>query len=354
MKQQAIQYLAFDVHQATCVASLREESGSVVMRSTIKTEAKAIVQFVKACGPRVWVAFEEGVQAQWLHDLLLPHAERVVVCTRRGANPATNKNDELDADQLSEELRTGKLREVDHRGMGVQTLKELVQSYVALVSDATRVMQRIKALYRGRAIAVKGSAVYGRGERKAWLDKLQGGARVRAAALFRQLDLLLELRGPAKGAMVTEARRQAGWKVLRSIPYLGEVRVAELLAIMKTPHRFRTKRNLWPYAGLAVVTRSSADQEFVDGKLRKKKRAPITRGLNRNHNPLLKAVFKGAATAATLRPGPLRDWYEACLKRGVREELAKVSLARKIASIVLRLWKKGELWDPDKLTIQAT
>jgi transposase len=141
---------------------------------------------------------------------------------------------------------------------------------------------------------------------------------------------------------------------VRSIPYLGEVRVAELLAIMKTPHRFRTKRNLWPYAGLGVVTRSSADKEFVDGKLRKKKRAPITRGLNRNHNPLLKAVFKGAPTAATLRPGPLRDWYEACLKRGVREELAKVSLARKIASIVLRLWKKGELWDPDKLTIQAT
>jgi hypothetical protein len=26
--------------------------------------------------------------------------------------------------------------------------------------------------------------------------------------------------------------------------------------------------------------------------------------------------------------------------------LAKVTLARKIASIALRLWKKGELWDP--------
>ena len=354
MKHQAIQYLAFDVHQATCVASLRDESGSVVMRSTIKTEAKAIVQLVKACGPGVHVAFEEGTQAQWLHDLLVPHAERVVVCTRRGASPVVNKNDQCDADMLSEELRLGKLREVDHRGLSVQTLKELMRSYVTLVSDATRVMQRLKALYRGRAIPVKGNAVYRTSERKEWLAKLQGGARVRAAALYRQLDLLLELRGPAKVAMVTEARRQPGWKVLRSIPYLGEIRVSEILAILKTPHRFRTKRNLWPYAGLAVVTRSSADQEFVDGKLRRRKRAPITRGLNRNHNPLLKAVLKGAANAATVRPGPLRDWYEASRQRGVREELAKVSLARKIASIVLRLWKKGELWDPDKLTIQAT
>ncbi|MCM2317491.1 MAG: hypothetical protein NDJ92_20265, partial [Thermoanaerobaculia bacterium] len=64
MKQQAIQYLAFDVHQATSVASLRNESGSVVMRATVATEAKALARLVKSAGPRVHVAFEEGTQAQ--------------------------------------------------------------------------------------------------------------------------------------------------------------------------------------------------------------------------------------------------------------------------------------------------
>jgi hypothetical protein len=39
---------------------------------------------------------------------------------------------------------------------------------------------------------------------------------------------------------------------------------------------------------------------------------------------------------------------------GVREKMAKLTLARKLASIVLRLWKKGELWDPAKLTMQTT
>jgi hypothetical protein len=80
-----------------------------------------------------------------------------------------------------------------------------------------------------------------------------------------------------------------------------------ILAIMGTPFRFRTKRNLWPYLGLAVVTRSSADQEFHSGKLQRRQKTPMTGGLNRNHNPLLKSVFKGAANAATGRPGPLRD-----------------------------------------------
>jgi hypothetical protein len=70
MKQQpAIQYLAFDVHQATIVANCRDAEGKVVMRATVATEARAILQLVKSCGPRVHVAFEEGTQAQWLHDL---------------------------------------------------------------------------------------------------------------------------------------------------------------------------------------------------------------------------------------------------------------------------------------------
>jgi transposase len=159
--------------------------------------------------------------------------------------------------------------------------------------------------------------------------------------------MLLELRPKAKGAMIRAARQQPGWKSLRSIPFLGPVRVALILAIMRTPFRFRTKRNIWPYAGLAVVKRSSADQKFKNGKLQRSKKAPITRGLNRNHNPLLKSVFKGAAAAAVSRPGPLRDYYEASLARGVKDEMAKVA-------VTLRLWKKGELWDPKKLTIQAT
>ncbi|MGH7544952.1 MAG: hypothetical protein ACREKI_02075, partial [Gemmatimonadota bacterium] len=41
---------------------------------------------------------------------------------------------------------------------------------------------------------------------------------------------------------------------------------------------------LWAYAGLAVVTRSSADYAFVAGQPVRRRRAPLTRGLNRNHN----------------------------------------------------------------------
>ena len=355
MKQQAIQYVALDVHQATVAVSVRDEQGSVVMRATVATEAKAIVGLIRGLGGRVYVVFEEGTQAQWLHDLLTPHAERVVVCNVRGKSEVTNKSDRIDADRLSELLRLGSLKTVYHGAGTLLTLKELVRSYTNLVEDATRVMLRIKALFRARGIRTPGTSVYRPSTRKQWLDRLeQRGARLRAASLLTELDVLQELRPKAKTAMIAEARRQAGWKVLRSVPFLGPVRVAEILAFMGTPWRFRTKRQAWPYVGLAVVTRSSADQELADGKLRRRKRAPLTRGLNRNHHPLLKSVFKGAANAAAAQDGPLKELYDACVARGVREEMAKLTLARKIVAIALRLWKTGELWDATKLRMQAT
>ena len=355
MKNQAVQYLAMDVHQATVVASVRNEQGAITMRATVATEARAILSLIRAVGARVMVAFEEGTQAQWLHDLILPHAEGVVVCNVRGKSEVTNKSDRIDADALSELLRLGALKAVYHGAPSMLTLKELVRNYNAVVEDATRAMLRIKALFRARAIPTRGTSIYRVSDRAGWLEQLTNqGARVRAESLFKQLDLLRELRPKAKRAMIAEARKQSGWKPLRSIPFLGEVRTAQLMAILATPHRFRTKRNIWPYAGLAVVTRSSADQEFAGGKLRRRNRPPQTRGLNRNHNPMLKSIFKGAATSAAAKPGPLKDIYDACVARGTKPDMARVTLARKIASIALRLWKKGELWDPTKLTMQTT
>jgi len=355
MKNQAIQYLALDVHQATIVASVRGETGAVRMRATVPTEARAVVGLIKGLGPRVHVVFEEGAQAQWLHDLLTPHAERVVVCNTRGKSETKIKNDRLDADDLSERLRLGTLKTVYHGSPGLATLKELVRCYMNLVDDSTRVMLRLKAIYRGRAISTSGEAVYRPSQRKLWLAKLNtAGARARAASLLTQLDVLLELRQKCRTAMIAEACRQPGWKILRSVPFFGPVRVAIILAVIATPFRFRGKRQLWPYVGLGVITRTSSEKEFVDGKLRRKKRAPLTRGLNRNHNRQLKNVFKGAATAAAAKPGPLKDIYDRCVAGGVPREMAKLTLARKLASVALRLWKKGELWDPDKLTMQAT
>jgi transposase len=347
-------YVGLDVHQATTVASVREENGRVIGRTILATEEPALVEFF--CGMRgsIHCALEEGTQAQWLHDLLSPRLDRVVVCDRRGQRRQGNHGDQVDADRLSDELRCGSLRAVYHGSAERLALMEFARTYQNLVEDSTRVMQRLKALFRARGIKAPGKRVYHPRERAEWLTKLPHRAvRFRAEALYAELDVLRELQPKAKAAMVAEARRDPAWPVLLGIPFLGPVRVSLLMATLRTPWRFRTKRNLWAYCGLAVVTYSSSEYTLVDGRPRRRRRAPMTRGLNRNHNPVAKNIFKGAATAAATRPGPLQDFYLEMIARGMREELARVTLTRKLAALTLRLWKKGEHYDPAKLTMQA-
>lgn len=347
-------YVALDVHQATTVAAVREQSGRVIARSIVPTEAGALVEYFRCMRGSIHVAFEEGTQAQWLYDLLTPVVERVIVCDRRGEHRG-NKGDQLDADKLSHRLLNGDLRAVYHGSSDRTNLQELTRTYRNLVEDSTRTMLRLKSLFRARALRAPGTGIYGTKDRPLWLSRLPDrGARFRAETLYAELDVLRELRPRAKALMVDEARRDPAWEILRSIPFFGPVRVSLLLATIKTPWRFRTKRNLWAYAGLAVVTESSADHEFIAGRPVRRRRKPLTRGLNKNHNRVLKDVFKSTAIAAIGRPGPFQDLYRGMVARGMREDMARLTLARKFAALTLRLWKTGERYDPAKLTVQAT
>src|SRR3989442_2225330 len=80
LMKRTTKYVALDVHQATTVASVREQSRRVIARSVLPTDRAAITGFVRGMRGAVHVVFEEGTQAQWLHDLLAPLVDRVVVC----------------------------------------------------------------------------------------------------------------------------------------------------------------------------------------------------------------------------------------------------------------------------------
>jgi transposase len=123
------------------------------------------------------------------------------------------------------------------------------------------------------------------------------------------------------------------------------IRAAVLLGILQTPHRFRSKRPLWNYGGLAIEMHSSADHRSVDGQLQRSRKNVLVRGLNRNCNHDLKNLFKGAAAVASSKPGPFQEFYTALVAQGMRPEMARLTLARKIATIVLIVWKKGVCFD---------
>lgn len=344
-------YVGMDVHRATIVIVVLNGAGKVVMQSVIETGAVRVRSFLKQLSGKVYVAFEEGTQATWLHDVVRSLVTEVVVCDPRHNKllSAGNKNDRVDAQKLAELLRNGSLKAVYHNDHGTRQLKELVRLYDGLVQDTTRVMNRLKAIYRARAIACPGHSLYRDDRRAEWLQKLrQPGARLRADYLFQQLSALKPLRQEAKKLIIKEARRQPAYKWLISVPLLGPVSVAQLIAIVSTPHRFRSKRQFWTYVGLAVVTVSSADHEVVNGVLRRRPRPLATRGLNRNHNHVLKRVFKSAATSACQRE-PFKTGYQLRVAQGMGASLARLSIARQLSAVTLAVWKRKEKFNGERL-----
>ncbi len=348
-------YVGMDVHLASIVIVVLNGAGKVKMESIIDTGADTVRGYLKQLRGKVYVTFEEGTQANWLYEVVWPLVTEVVVCDPRHNKllQSGNKSDRVDARKLAELLRNGSLRAVYHGEQGTRVLKELVRNYDCLMADTTRVMLRLKAIFRGRAIACAGEDVY-RSERRAqWLAKLrEPGAKQRASFLYEQLRALKPLRQEAKRLMLKEARRQPAYQLLLSIPRLGPVSVAQLIAVVGTPFRFRSKRQFWAYVGLAVVTRTSAEYVLVNGVVRRSSRPVATRGLNRNHNHLLKKVFKSAATSACVS-GPFKAAYDARLAQGMDASLARLTIARQLAAITLAIWKRGEQFAPERMKRQV-
>src|SRR4029450_1029181 len=78
-------------------------------------------------------------------------------------------------------------------------------------------------------------------QRTTWLAKLsEEAARFRAASWLEQLAAISQLRKQAKQRLVRQARGHADYQVLIRLPGFGPVRVAQPVASVGTPHRFRT------------------------------------------------------------------------------------------------------------------
>jgi transposase len=349
-------YIGMDVHQATISVAVLDGRGKLIMECILETKAATILEFLEGLHGSLSVTFEEGTSAAWLHDLLKPHVTHLVVCDPRknALLQDGSKSDRIDARKLAELLRGNQLSPVYHGEHGVRTLKELARSYLTIGQDLVRVMVRVKALYRSWAIPCSGQQVYAVRHRALWLNKIaEAGVRRRAEFYYQQLDALRSLRQQVRRDLLSESARHQASRRLRQIPSIGPIRAALLIALLQTPHRFRTKRQLWAYSGFAIETHDSGEHRYVDGELRRSKKKATVRGLNRNYNRDLKNLFKGAATQAAVQPGPLQEFYTALLAKGIRPEMARLTLARKLAAITLTIWKRGVDFDPTQLQRQA-
>jgi transposase len=341
-------YIGVDVHAASCTIAVISERGKRLRDRPTETNGQALVETIRAIPGRKHVILEEGTQSAWLYEIVSPHVEELVVAgvTRsRG-----QKNDKSDAYALAEKLRVGSVeKRVFKAPRQFSMLRELARTQAMMAGDVVRVQARLKSLYRSRGVPTPGASVYGQRDRGQWMKQLPGAIRTVAMSLYDQYDFVVELKEKAEAELLQELGKHSIARMLQTAPGLGPIRVARLLSVVITPHRFRTKRQFWSYCGLGIVMRSSSDWvRAVDGRWM---RAQVqhARGLSRQYNRSLKDVFKGAATTVITQTNkdPIYAVYERLIESGTKPNLAKVSLARAIAATVLRMWKDGEEYKPE-------
>jgi transposase len=347
-------YIGLDVHaQSSTMVILTGVSGR---RSSqvLETSARTLISALRALSGTLHLCLEEGAQSQWLYEVLHPHVDELVVVQPEA--PKGTKSDESDALRLAQMMRTRSWpKRVVKAPKRLSLLRAAVQNHGTATQDLVRAKNRLKAVCRARGLMVD-DAIYDPKARAALLNRLPNAARILGVGLAVRLDAATVIRNRAQEWLEEEASKLPEVARLATAPGIGVVRAAQIVAIVMEPTRFRTKRQLWSYAGLGVVTHASSEWERGPRGERWQRRPKKvqTRGLNRNRNPVLKAAFKGAAqTVIGMHDHPLAVAYRAQLAQGTSDSSALLTVARRIAAAVLALWKSKETYDVNRQRTQT-
>jgi transposase len=342
-------YIGIDAHSQSCTVAIMGPSGKRLREATVETNGKELSDLMRSIAGHKYVCVEEGTQAEWLHEILEPLVDELVVTLPAPIHG--NKSDSADAWRLADRLRQGHLERLVFKAPTRFTgLRAAVKTYVVTQRDMVRAKTRLHALYRSRAIGKLNSEIYDPELRCAWLARLPAAQRYRAELLCLQLDGLVEAHKLAEQWLQQESDKVPLVRQLQTAPGIGKTRAALIVAIVISPFRFRTRRQFWSYCGLGIVTRSSADYVKEANGRWTRRVMPQTRGLNRNRHPLLKNVFKGAALTVVhqMPEHPLTRAFHRATLAGTKPNLAELTVARRIAAAVLAMWKNKEKYDPTK------
>jgi transposase len=303
-------------------------------RKTITTHENEIVRYVRTIKGSKMLTFEEGSMSHWLYLTLKDEVDELVVC-QPPRKKGGAKTDKIDAFEMADLMRVGRLKSVFHEDSQLQDLRVLVSGYGDLMQDIVRAKNRYKALFRQVAIPNDESGFYDSVEKVLLLPTSE--QRFVAGGLYDRLMVLGQLHGEYLARFEANVRKHKPVKLLTSIPGIGAVRANQLVGVMVTPYRFPNKYHFFSYAMLTPHTRMS------DGRPYGKNRA--------QGQTTLKAVFKSATESATRGDTAFRRKYETMIAAGKPHKTARSAVTKMLAATVLGVWKSGRKYDDKHMEV---
>jgi transposase len=328
-----VRFIGLDVHKDFCEVAVVER-GACWSGPRVRSTPEDLQVFAQSLGPKDHVVLEATGGALAIARILEPHVGRVVMANPmavRAIASAKAKTDRLDARTLAKLLAAGFVPGVWIGDERTRLLRRLVSRHAHLVRQRTRAKNEVHAVLQR---TLKGrppvSDLFGKRGR-AWLgaQDLPGDERETVEASLRHIDFLdAELR-LVDGNV---AEQLLGWPQVRrimTIPGMGAMAAAGVMAAIGDVRRFPTSRHLVGYLGLDARVRQSGSGPARHGRISKQGSAEA------------RHLLVEAAWAAMRTPGPLRAFGERVrARRGAN--IATVAVARKLAVLCWHVLTREE------------
>ena len=332
-------YAGLDVSLKEVSICVVDAEGAVVAEGKVPTDPSEILSWIEErIGAADRIVHESGPLSIWLTRELARFGAPVVCIDARAAHKALsarmNKSDRTDAEALAQLARTGWYREVHIKSEASDRLRLLLGARERLI----RVRQDIEAQARGvlKTYGLRLGAVTRARDRASFRDQFKtftAGDPILeavAASLIAVHEVVCAEAAAIEDELMVLARDSELARRLMTVPGVGPIVSLNFIAAVDDVGRFARASDVGAYLGLTPRRYQSGEIDY-SGRISKRGNAAMRTLLFEAANILITRVR---------RFSPLKAWaVRLAARKGFKK--AAVAAARKIAVVLLRLWRDG-------------
>jgi len=326
-------------NRSSHIAIFDRETGEI-REAQVESTPEAVQDFF-ADYPGARVIFEVGQHSRWVQQVLQGlEVDPYCLDPRRLAliSKSIKKTDKNDAIQLAQlgSMMPQALHTVVHRSPQTHADLAVLDSRRHLVDQRTALVNRIRLLVKTTGVTVGGcDAQYF--FRKA-LPQIPAELRPACDELFKVLEQLNDSIRAFDKQIEKIAVRYPVVERLMQVDRVGVQTALHFALVVEDPKRFAKTRQIGAYLGLVPRTQDSGDRRSQLG---------ITKAGDRDMRRLLVLVAHQMLSSQG-KDSYLRRWGLTLCERGGKnaKKRAICAVARKLAVLLLSLWKSNSDYDP--------
>jgi transposase len=340
-------YAGIDVSLEQSSICVVDATGKIVREVKVPSEPETLVGFFRQLGlPMTRVGLEAGPLSQWLYAGLAKAGLEVVLLETRQVKAALSamvvKTDRKDARGIAQLLRMGWFRPVHCKSPPAQEVRALLVGRKLLQGKLLDIELSLRGILRGFGLKV---GTVSKGRFVARIRELVTGQ----AMLERVVEPMLRAREALRTeyfalhrAVLGIVRDDGVCRRLMTVPGVGALVAITFTSAVDEPGRFARSRAVGAHFGLTPKKYQSGETD-------------VTGGISKVGDAMVRTVLYEAANVMLTRAGrfsTLKRWaIEVAGRRGMKR--AKVALARKLATVLHRMWVDETSFRSGKETVTA-